>query len=128
MTRQLVLQMMDRTENNQTTPGLLTKLMQKLEADLDGPDPLTRDRAMDKIIKLMPFVIAKEKGPAVQLNVQNNMNGPQITTGKSTSLAVSTIQDYLKNREHRTLELQRPQIQDAEIVGEESEEGEEGEE
>jgi len=117
LTRQLVLDMMDRNENGQSTPGLLSKLMIKLEGDLDSTDIDLRHKAMDKIIRLMPFVIAKERSPAVQLNVQNNtITSPQITTGKSTVLAVNTIQSYLKDREKRMQKKALPPIEDAEII------------
>jgi len=127
LTRQLGLQMMDRKENGKDTPGLLTKLMQKLEGDLDSDDEELRHKAMDKIIKLMPFVIAKEKAPAVQLNVMNNtIGGPQITAGKSTSLAVGTIHDYLKKRDKRMIEIGKvpTDIIDGEITEVEIEEEE----
>jgi len=116
LTRQLVMQMLDKKDHGKDAPGLLTKLMEKLEKDLDSTDEELRHKSMDKIIKLLPFVIAKEKSPAIQLNVQNNVVGPQITAGKSTVLAVDTIQTYLKNREKRMKALSRPPIEDAEII------------
>ena len=89
----------------------------KLELDLDSTNEELRHKSMDKIIKLMPFVIAKEKSPAIQLNVQNNVPaGPQITAGKSTVLAVGTIQDYLKKREKRMSQMSLPPIEEAEII------------
>lgn len=130
MTRQLVLQMMDRKENGTDTPGLLTKLMGKLEKDLDSTDEDLRHKSIDKIIKLLPYVIAKEKSPAVQLNVQNNnVGGPQVTAGKSTSQAIGTIQEYLEKRQQQSIERHKPEIETVEAIEvpmEEDEEEDEG--
>jgi hypothetical protein len=122
LTRQLVLEMMDKKKDskNDATPGLLSKMMTKLDQDLDSTDEDLRHKTMDKIIKLLPFVIAKEKAPAVQLNVQNNngMGSPQISAGKTTSLAIGTMQDYLKNREVQKKMKTLPPIEEAEVVEE----------
>lgn len=118
LTRNLVLQMMDKKEaGGAETPGLLSKMMAKLEQDLESDDEELRHKTMDKIIKLLPFVIAKEKAPAVQLNVQNNMSGsPHISSGKTTSLAISTMQDYLNGRNKQKKQKLLPQIEEAEII------------
>lgn len=117
LTRQLVLEMLDKKKDGHEAPGLLSKLMIKLDTDLDSEDVELRHKAMDKIIKLLPFVISKERGPAVQVNVQNNtIGGPQITAGKTTSLAIDTMQNYLDKRNKRSRELQKPQIGASEII------------
>jgi len=119
LTRQLVLEMMDKPKisGKETTPGLLSKMMIKLNQDLDSTDEDLRHKTMDKIIKLLPFVIAKEKSPAVQLNVQNNnmVGNPQISAGKTTALAIGTMQDYLKDRDKQKRVKALPNIEDAEI-------------
>jgi len=114
LTRQLISGMMDCKINGKNTPGLLSKLMKQLDGDLASGVPELRDRAMDKIIKLMPLVVSKERAPAVQLNVQNNSQ--HISAGKSTTLAIGTINEYLKKRSKKMNRITDSQIEDAEIV------------
>jgi len=117
LTRQLVMSMMDKPPKGggTATPGLLTKLMTKLENDLDSTDEDLRHKSMDKIIKLMPFVIAKERGPAIQL-IQNNNTTNKIVAGKGTSIAIDNVNSYLEKRQLRMDQRAIDGIEEAQII------------
>jgi len=96
--------------------GLLKKCLEIIDRDLEHGDEERKDKAMEKVIKLLPFVIAKEKAPAVQLNIQNNDNRGRGQQG--TMVALQTAQEYFRKREQRMIERSggNDEVEDAEIV------------
>lgn len=95
---QLITGLLEKKDRSgKSLPGLLKKALDKIEKDMDDIDPEIRGKAIDKVIKLLPFAIAKEKAPAVQVNVQNNT----LDGGKAMGEAIMSAKKYLQNRSNQ---------------------------
>lgn len=133
LTRQLLNSFLGekKTDGHTALPGLLQKMVNKLEKDLDSNDPDIYQPAIDRLLKLVPFVISKEKGPPLTLI---NAPGAKISTGKNTQVVMQTINNYLDNRtkqvqgKHAIVEaeyIEKTTGLDMEVGGESEEETEE---
>lgn len=102
--------------------GLMSKVLRKIEEDLDSGDEELRHKAIDKVLKLVPFVMPKEKAaPLIQFNDKRTL-----IAGKNTTVVAMAIGDYLKDREQKMIareNLEEGKVVKIELEGEDDGQG-----